>query len=177
MTLADLGLIGNCQCSALVRQDGTVVWCCMPHFDSPPIFGTLLDEHSGGRFTIGTTTGAPGIQRYVPNTNVLETRFDGPDGSFRVLDFAPRFIQHERSFRPTKLVRIVEPLAGMPRVRVLCDPILGWDRGKPRRSVGSHHISFEGYSAELRLTTDMPLSYLDNEPIALTERKHFVLAW
>lgn len=177
MTLADLGLIGNCQCSALVRQDGTIVWCCMPDFDSPPIFGTLLDEQGGGRFTIGTATGQPGTQRYLPNTNVLETRFDTPEGSFRVLDFAPRFIQHERSFRPTKLVRIVEPLTGMPRVRVLCDPILGWERGRPRRNMGSHHISFEGYSAELRLTTDMPLSYLDNEPVALTERKHFVLAW
>jgi GH15 family glucan-1,4-alpha-glucosidase len=176
MSLADLGLIGNCQCSALVRQDGTIVWCCMPHFDSPPIFGTLLDEQSGGRFTIGTATGQPGVQRYLPNTNVLETRFETADGSFRVLDFAPRFIQHERSFRPTKIVRIVEPLAGMPRIRVLCDPILGWERGKPRRSMGSHHISFD-FGTELRLTTDMPLTYLDNEPVALTERKHFVLAW
>jgi GH15 family glucan-1,4-alpha-glucosidase len=149
----------------------------MPHFDSPPIFGTLLDEQSGGRFVIGAANGQPGVQRYVSNTNVLETRFETAEGSFRVLDFVPRFLQHDRSFRPTKLVRIVEPLTGTPRVRVLCDPILGWERGRPRRSVGSHHISFEGYSAELRLTTDMPLSYLDNEPTALTERKHFVLAW
>ena len=58
------------------------------------------------------------MQRYLANTNVLETRFEAPDGAFRVLDFAPRFIQHERSFRPTKLVRIVEPLAGTPRIRV-----------------------------------------------------------
>ena len=56
------------------------------------------------------------------NTNVLETRFEAPEGAFRVLDFAPRFVQYDRSFRPTKLVRIVEPLAGTPRIRVSLRP-------------------------------------------------------
>src|SRR5687767_1458252 len=110
MTLADLGLIGNCQVSALVRRDGHIVWSCMPRFDSPPIFGALLDEKEGGRFAIMPADEQLGVQRYLPNTNVLETRFDGPDGAFRILDFAPRFILHGRSFRPTKLLRIVEPL-------------------------------------------------------------------
>ncbi len=112
MTLDDLGLIGNCQISALVRRDGAIVWSCMPRFDSPPVFGALLDEAGGGAFSIRPADGSAGVQRYLPNTNVLETRFEGPDGAFRVLDFAPRFIQHGRSFRPTKLVRIVEPLVG-----------------------------------------------------------------
>lgn len=177
MTLADLGLIGNCQLSALVRRDGTIVWSCMPRFDSPPIFGALLDEDDGGRFSIGPALPQLGVQRYLPNTNVLETRFETVDGGFRVLDFAPRFLQYERSFRPTKLVRIVEPLSGTPRIRVLCDPILGWSRARPRRELGSHHVAFHGYDSELRLTTDAPLSYLDDGPFALTERKHFVLAW
>jgi GH15 family glucan-1,4-alpha-glucosidase len=177
MTLADLGLIGNCQLSALVRRDGAIVWSCMPRFDSPPIFARLLDEKDGGSFSIRPADDQPGTQRYLPNTNVLETRFDGTDGSFRVLDFAPRFTQYERSFRPTKLLRIVEPLAGTPRIRVNCDPVLGWTRARPRRELGSHHIAFHGYDAELRLTTDASLSYLDGEPFALSERKHFVLAW
>ncbi|MDP1827518.1 MAG: glycoside hydrolase family 15 protein [Archangium sp.] len=177
MSLADLGLIGNCQLSALVRRDGAIVWSCMPRFDSPPIFGALLDEKGGGRFGIGPAIPQQGLQRYLPNTNVLETRFDAPDGAFRVLDFAPRFTQYERSFRPTKLMRIVEPLSGTPRIRVLCDPILGWDHGRPRREMGSHHLSFHGYDAEVRLTTDAPLSYLNDEPFALTERKHFVFSW
>lgn len=175
--LAELGLIGNCQHSALVDSGGAIVWSCMPRFDSPPVFGALLDAEGGGRFAISPATPQRGVQRYLPNTNVLETRFDTPDGSFRVLDFAPRFIQHDRSFRPTKLVRIVEPLSGTPRIRVVCDPILGWTRARPRRELGSHHVSFHGYSAELRLTTDAPLSYLDGEAFALTERRHFVLAW
>ena len=177
MTLADLGLIGNCQLSALVRNDGAMVWACMPRFDSEPLFGALLDEKDGGRFSIGPAVPQVGTQRYLPNTNVLETRFVTVDGAFRVLDFAPRFIQYERSFRPTKLLRIVEPLSGTPRVRVLCDPILGWSKRRPRREMGSHHLSFDGYDAEVRLTTDAPLSYLNDEPFALTERRHFVLSW
>ncbi|HMI88768.1 MAG TPA: glycoside hydrolase family 15 protein [Polyangiaceae bacterium] len=177
MTLADLGLIGNCQLSALVRNDGAIVWSCMPRFDSPPIFASLLDDTEGGRFTIGPTAPRPGVQRYLPNTNVLETRFEAEDGTFRVLDFAPRFMQYERSFRPTKLVRIVEPLSGTPRIRVLCDPVLGWTRKRPRPEPGSHHVAYHGYPTALRLTTDAPLTYLNDEPFALTGRKHFVLAW
>lgn len=177
MALADLGLIGNCQISALVRRDGAIVWCCMPRFDSEPVFAKLLDEADGGAFTIAPADRRAGIQRYLPNTNVLETRFEGADGTFRVLDFAPRFMQHERGFRPTKLLRVVEPLSGTPRVRVTCDPVLGWSRSRPRRELGSNHIAFKGYDAELRLTTNASLSYLDGEPFALTTTKHFVLAW
>jgi GH15 family glucan-1,4-alpha-glucosidase len=177
MTLADLGLIGNCQLSALVRRDGAIVWSCMPRFDSPPIFASLLDDTEGGKFTIGPTAPQSGVQRYLPNTNVLETRFETAEGTFRVLDFAPRFMQYERSFRPTKLIRIVEPLSGTPRIRVLCDPVLGWTRKRPRSELGSHHVIFHGYGTQLRLTTDAPLSYLNDEPFALTGRKHFVLAW
>lgn len=177
MRLEDLGLIGNCQLSALVRRDGAVVWSCMPRFDSAPVFAALLDAADGGSFVVGAADQQPGVQRYLPNTNVLETRFDTGDGAFRVLDFAPRFMLHERSFRPTKLIRIVEPLSGTPRVRVSCDPVLGWSRARPRREFGSHHIAYHGYDTELRLTTDAPLSYLDGGPFALTERKHFALAW
>lgn len=174
--LAELGLIGNCQLSALVDATGSIVWSCMPRFDSPPVFGALLDP-DGGQFAIGTIEGKPGSQRYLPNTNILETRFDAVDGAFRIIDFAPRFIQYERSFRPTKLIRIVEPLSGTPRLRVACDPIRGWSRTRPEREHGSHHIAFKGFDAHLRLTTDAPLSYLNGEPWALTERKHFVLSW
>jgi GH15 family glucan-1,4-alpha-glucosidase len=177
MPLASLGLIGNCQVAALVRADGAIAWSCLPRFDSPPVFGALLDDAAGGAFAIGPPGGGAGVQRYLPNTNVLETRFESKEGSFRVLDFAPRYLQYSRTFRPTKLVRIVEPLSGTPRIRVSCRPVLGWSRAPAPRELGSHHVSFRGYEAELRLTTDAPLSYLEGEAFALTERRHFVLAW
>ncbi len=175
--LAELGLIGNCQIAAHVRRNGAIVWSCMPRFDSPPVFGALLDDADGGRFSISPAVGCEGTQRYLPNTNVLETLFSSADGSFRVLDFAPRFMLHERSFRPAKIIRIVEPVSGSPRIRVVCDPVLGWSRERPRRELGSHHISYHGFDASVRLTTDAPLAYLNGEPFALTERKHFVFSW
>ncbi len=177
MQLEDLGLIGNCQIAAHVHRDGGIVWSCMPRFDSPPLFARLLDEAGGGEFRVAPADGSAGKQRYLDNTNVLETRFESADGSFRVLDFAPRFVQNERSFRPTQLVRIVEPLSGTPRIRIHCDPRLGWSRQKPERQLGSHHIRYEGYDSPLRLTTDLSLSYLNDTPFALTEKKYLVLAW
>jgi hypothetical protein len=92
------------------------------------VFAALLDEADGGAFVIGPADDSLGTQRYLDNTNVLETRFTTPEGSFRVIDFAPRFMQHERSFRPTKIVRIVEPLDGTPLVKVRCDPRLGFSK-------------------------------------------------
>jgi GH15 family glucan-1,4-alpha-glucosidase len=177
MALTDLGIIGNCQCSALVGRDGAISWACLPRFDSPPVFARLLDDEHGGAFSIRPADGQLGTQRYLPNTNVLETVFEGPEGSFRVLDLVPRYIQNERSFRPTKLVRIVEPIAGTPRIRVACNPILGWSKNVPRREYGSHHVTYLGFESELRLTTDAPLSYLDGNAFALTQKKHFVLSW
>ncbi|MFN0064294.1 MAG: glycoside hydrolase family 15 protein [Myxococcaceae bacterium] len=177
MSLSQLGLIGNCQLSALVRNDGAIVWSCMPRFDSPPVFGQLLDDMHGGSFSVRPASSVAGVQRYLRNTNVLETTFQDSDGSFRVLDFAPRFIQHDRTFRPPKLVRIVEPLSGTPRIRISCQPVLGWSRETPKSEQGSHHVTYQGFDAELRLTTDAPLAYLSSEPFALTRTLHLVLSW
>lgn len=177
MRLEDLGLIGNCQYSALIENTGEIVWCCLPRFDSDPVFSSLLDEHNGGRFIVGPADSSCGEQRYLENTNVLETTFHTADGSFRVLDFAPRFLQHERIFRPTQLLRIVEPLDGAPRIRVLCEPRLGWSKATPRTLQGSNHIQYDGFASPLRLTTDIPLSYLAGQPFALTGRQHLALTW
>jgi GH15 family glucan-1,4-alpha-glucosidase len=176
MRLEDLGLIGNCQVSALVERSGSIVWCCLPRFDSEPVFGRLLDA-DGGEFAIGPAAGGTGRQRYAPNTNILETEFDAPDGRFRVTDFAPRFMQNERMFRPTQIVRVVEPLDGTPAIRVRCEPRLGWSKQAPAHVAGSNHVRYEGFAAPLRLTTDLPLSYLAGQPFVLTRPHRFVLAW
>lgn len=177
MQLEDLALIGNCQYAALISRTGEVVWCCLPRFDAEPVFGSLLDSEKGGHFQISPADGALGTQRYISNTNVLETTFESAEGSFRVLDFAPRFLQYDRSFRPTQLFRIVEPLSGTPRIRVSCQPILGWSQAAPSVQSGSNHLSYSGFASELRLTTDIPLSYIGSRPFALTERKHLALSW
>jgi len=176
MRLEDLGLIGNCQCSALVERTGSIVWCCLPRFDSEPVFGRLLDP-DGGEFSIAPSGGERGVQRYLDNTNILETVFDTPTGRFRILDFTPRFLQNERMFRPTQLFRIIEPLSGTPSIRVRCEPRLGWSKKVPERLQGSNHVRYEGFAAPLRLTTDFPLSYLEGQPFVLTGRRYLALAW
>jgi GH15 family glucan-1,4-alpha-glucosidase len=177
MRLEALGVIGNCQFSALVQNSGEIVWCCFPRFDSEPVFSTLLDSHDGGCYRIGAANGETGTQRYLPNTNILETTFTTSSGSFRVIDFAPRFLQFGRAFRPTQLFRIVEPIEGTPRIVVVCEPKLGWSKGRPVAVSGSHHVRYEGFATQLRLTTDIPLSYLGGQPFTLTGRQHLVLSW
>ncbi len=176
MRLEDLGLIGNCQFSALISRAGDVVWCCLPRFDSEPVFATLLDD-SAGRFLVAPASGGLGTQRYLPNTNVLETTFATPEGRFRLIDFAPRFGQYGRRFHPTQLIRIIEPIDGLPRITVKCEPRVGWSRAEPFRVMGSNHVRFEGFASPLRLWTDIPLSYTDGVPFALTERRHLILSW
>lgn len=176
MRLEELGFIGNCQAGALVHSSGDVVWCCLPRVDSEPVLGSLLDPDGGG-FKVCAADGGVGRQRYLDNTNVLETVWETPDGTFRVVDFFPRFEQHARLFRPTQLFRIIEPISGTPRISVTVDPILGWSKQRPRRIQGSHHLEFEGTEAPLRLTTDLPLAWLEGRPFALTQRKVLALTW
>jgi GH15 family glucan-1,4-alpha-glucosidase len=177
MRLERLALIGNCQYSALVEDSGTVVWCCLPRFDSDPMFSTLLDEEAGGRFVVGAEDGKSGTMAYEDNTNILVTTFRSATGAFRVTDFAPRFLQYDRVFHPTQLYRIIEPIEGTPRVRVLCEPRLGFSKAQPARLSGSNHVRYEGFASQVRLTTDVPLSYLDGRAFTLTEKRHLVLTF
>ena len=177
MLLEHLGVIGNCQFSALIERTGEVVWCCLPRFDSEPVFSTLLDTREGGKFVVGPADGEPGEQSYMDNTNILKTTFETRSGKFQVTDFAPRFEQYDRIFRPTQLIRIVEPIDGTPRIRVECEPRLGWPKALPVCLNGSNHVRFEGFESQLRLTTDIPLSYLNGQPFTLTGKRHLVLTW
>jgi GH15 family glucan-1,4-alpha-glucosidase len=177
MRLERLALIGNCQYSVLVEDSGNVVWGCLPRFDSDPMFSTLLDEQDGGRFLVGAEDGKPGTMAYEDNTNILVTTFRSGTGAFRVIDFAPRFLQYDRIFHPTQLYRIVEPIAGTPRVRVVCEPRLGFSKAKPAQLTGSNHVRYEGFPSQVRLTTDVPLSYLDGRAFALTEKRHLVFTY
>jgi GH15 family glucan-1,4-alpha-glucosidase len=176
MPLEDLGVVGNCQFAALISRQGAVEWLCLPRFDSEPVFGRLLDP-DGGHLQVSAARGPAGNQHYLENTNVLVTTFSAADGRFRVIDFAPRFPQFARMFRPTQLFRIIEPLEGTPLVRVTCRPVLGWSKAAPERLYGSNHVRYAGFESQLRLTTDVPLSFLDGEPFALTGRRVLALTW
>ncbi|MFG0318087.1 MAG: trehalase-like domain-containing protein, partial [Planctomycetota bacterium JB042] len=104
-----LAIIGNCSYSALL-EDGAVRWLCWPRMDSSFVFGSLLDEDRGGEFRVVPNGPHEVVQDYLENTNVLRTVFRAEDGVFEVVDFAPRFSQHERYYKPSMLMRLLRPL-------------------------------------------------------------------
>ena len=177
----NLGLIGNCQYSALISPYAEVKWLCWPRFDSSCVFGNLVDndQHQQcGQFSIQTPQPSRTEQAYVQNTNILRTTFRSETGSFEVIDFAPRFIQFDRMFKPTQMVRILRPLEGQPQVQINCQPSYDYGKTQANASLGSNHIHYSGLSEALRLSTDIPLNYVQEQrPFVLSGTKHLVLSW
>lgn len=175
----DMGLVGNCAYLALIRQDTSLQWLCWPRFDSGFVFGGLLDQAKGGAFSLQPAAGKFSThQYYLDNTNVLCTEVECAGGRYRVTDFAPRFQQYERYYKPLMLIRKLEPLAGTPRVRAVCRPVGNYGQTQLTARRSSNHIAFLGLAEEIRLTTNVPLSYvLDEEDFALTETKYLVLTY
>jgi hypothetical protein len=84
--IADHDLIGDLQTAALVTTDGSIDWFCVPHFDSPSVFGALLDDERGGHFRIHqASVGSTSKQMYFPDTAVLVTRFLTEEGLGQVI--------------------------------------------------------------------------------------------
>lgn len=160
----DLGLIGNCTFNALVDARGTVVWCCMPRPDGDPVFHSLLGKASdgpSGRFAIEIDDFAEARQRYIPNTAVLETTLvDHAGNTAQIVDFAPRFSDRGRVFHPLQLVRRVRPVSGRPTIRVVVDPSFNYGARRPDVTRGSHHVRYFHAGQAVRLTTDMPVTYV-----------------
>ncbi|MCC2678242.1 MAG: glycoside hydrolase family 15 protein [Pseudobdellovibrio sp.] len=173
------GIIGNCNFIALVDTQASIKWMCWPKFDSSFIFGSLLDE-KGGVFSIAPPdlANAKSSQRYLENTNVLVTRFHTDEGSFEVIDFAPRFRLHERFHKPLMLFRKIKILSGNPKVKIICNPTGDYGRIQPTVQTGSNHIRYESLEAAVRLTTNAPLTYVSQQrAFTLTEDLYFVLSW
>ncbi len=173
------GLIGNCAYQALINDRANVVWLCWPRFDSSFVFGSLLDENKGGDFAIlPEGDDYETEQHYVPNTNILRTYFHSKSGSFEVVDFAPRFRQYERSFKPTQLMRRVRRISGDPRLRVRVRPTTEYGMVAPDSYVASNHIKWNIPGALLRLTTNVPLTYVvESRPFLLERDAYFALTW
>src|SRR5690606_24504036 len=102
------GIIGNCSYIAHVHQNTDISWLCWPQFDSSFVFGSLLDTEKGGEFSILPSHKYVSNQFYLENTNILCTEITTKQGRYRVTDFAPRFQQFERFFKPLMLVRKIE---------------------------------------------------------------------
>ncbi|MFN8416353.1 MAG: glycoside hydrolase family 15 protein [Cytophagaceae bacterium] len=173
-----MGVIGNCSFIAYIHQNTNMEWLCFPRFDFDYLFGSLLDSKTGGQFQIiSTDPNAKYVQSYIPNTNILETVCTSVSGKFKVTDFAPRFSQNNRTFRPLMLMRKIEVLEGKPRIQVICQPG-GVHADEIETTYGSNHIRFLNYSHQVRLTTDIPLTYIiEKREFNLTDTKYLVLTY
>lgn len=121
----DLGVIGNCNFGALVDRQARVVWSCLPAFDSDPAFCTLLSPKTeGGDFAVELEDFVSSEQHYLPNTAVLHTVLrDSKDNEVEIIDFAPRWRNNGRFYRPVSIIRQIRPLSGNPRIIVRARPL------------------------------------------------------
>jgi GH15 family glucan-1,4-alpha-glucosidase len=164
----DLGLIGNCNIGALIDDKGEIVWACLPRPDGDPVFCSLLRErrHDGdfGFAAVDLLDFTEAQQEYLDNTAILVTRlYDRHGGAVEIQDFAPRFRQYGRMFRPMMLVRRIRPLAGNPRVVLRVRPAHAYGRHQPEVTFGSHHIRYVAPELALRLTTDASVTAIARE--------------
>jgi len=161
----ELALVGNCTVGALVDRQGSIVWCCLPRFDSTPIFDALLQSAEGTPLDGAMTVQIDGLSRveqtYDPGTAIVRTRLWDEEGQgLELSDFAPRFITRDRVFRPAQLVRRIVPLSGRPRIRIQVRPHGNWGATLPRVTRGSHHLRYLLPEVSLRLNTSAPITYV-----------------
>ena len=143
----DLAVLGNGQTAALIDPTGRIVWWCYPRFDGDPVFSRLLAGNDDKGFCdVVLDNMVHFASEYERNTAVVSTTLtDAQGASVKITDFAPRFRNFGRMFRPPQLMRIIEPMAGLPRITIRVRPTC--DYGKPitDRSHGqqSHQLSLQ----------------------------------
>ncbi|WP_328470682.1 glycoside hydrolase family 15 protein [Actinoplanes sp. NBC_00393] len=142
--IADHGLIGDLQTAALVTTDGTVDWWCAPRFDSPSVFGALLDAERGGHLTTRPTTEAfTTKQLYLPDSAVLVTRFLTAGGVGEIIDFMPVTAGDTASDRHC-LVRLVRCVRGEITFAVHLAPRFDYGREPHQAHITEDGVVFEG---------------------------------
>jgi GH15 family glucan-1,4-alpha-glucosidase len=161
----DLALIGNCTIGALVDARANITWGCFPRFDGDPVFCALLkDSDDYGFFAVELADCERTEQQYLENTAILVTRlYDRHGGAIEITDFAPRFGQYGRMFRPMMLVRRIKRLSGSPRITLRLRPACDEGAARPDVTWGSNHIRYVAPAITLRLTTDASLTALLQE--------------
>ncbi len=158
LPIAEHGIIGDLHSIALVGTDGRIDWYCCPRFDSPSIFGAILDKGLGGFYRI-----QPSIeewnpkQLYLPDTNVLITRFLAPDGVAEVQDFMP--IQSGAAEHRHRLIRRALGVRGEMRFRVDVQPRFNYGRDAHETVFHENGVVFHSPDLTVAVETAVPLSF------------------
>ena len=145
--IADYGFLSDCHTGALVSSDGSIEWMCLPHFDSPSIFGAMLDRGAGSWRVGPYGLYVPAGRRYIPGTNIIETTWMTPQGWLRVVDALTIGPWHDNKHgsshtRPPTdydadhlVVRMIECIQGQVQVEIVCEPMLDYGATPARWSV------------------------------------------
>jgi len=156
--IEDYGVIGNMNTAALVGLDGSIDWFCYPRFDSPSVFGAILDCEKGGRFQIGPTRrDTAHKQFYWPDTNVLVTRFLTADGVGQVVDYMPVGLSAGDAGYQW-LIRRVQVVRGDMEFRLDCLPAFDYARGQYDLTMSDNGACFRASGLALDLATRLPLN-------------------
>jgi GH15 family glucan-1,4-alpha-glucosidase len=164
--IEDYGLVGNLRTAALVGKNGSIDWFCFPHFDSPSIFGAILDEHKGGYFRIAPTIeeGAR-KQVYWPDTNVLVTRFLSAAGVGEIIDYMP--VGWPADGPPYHgLIRRVKALRGSVRFRMECIPAFNYGRDNHSVEIVAEGARFCSSALRLGLASSVKLQSFSRNGVA-----------
>jgi GH15 family glucan-1,4-alpha-glucosidase len=171
LPIEDYGVVGDLHTVALCGVNGSIDWLCFPAFDSPSVFGALLDDAKGGRFQIAPMDESCTYkQLYLPDTNVLVTRFLSEDGVGEITDFmavdagaggggagAP--------FR-NRLLRGVKVIRGVMRFRVACQPRFDYARAPHSAHAVEGGVEFRSAAQRLLLRSSVPLRVEGGDALA-----------
>lgn len=166
-SIGDYGIIGDLHTVALVGMDGSIDWCCLPHFDSPSVFAALLDHKQGGHFKISPIHEGSRRQMYLPETNILLTRFFQEDGVGEITDFmpvesdAPGYIPKRH-----QIIRIVSVTRGHVRFRLECAPSFNYGRDSHTVSINDTNAIFRSQNAVLGLVSPIQLEAKEGRTVA-----------
>jgi len=157
--IEDHAMIGDLHTIALIDTHARITWFCYPHFDSPSLFGLLLDTSKGGFWSISPTSAEfKTKQFYWPETNVVVTRFFSHDGIAEVVDFMPVGQARSSSGNKTAIIRILKGIRGRLKFTMQMQLALQYGSETPRVRVKDKDLHFSGSSEQFCLSSPLDLS-------------------
>jgi GH15 family glucan-1,4-alpha-glucosidase len=159
LPIEDYAIVGDLYTVALIGKNGSIDWCCLPDFDSPSVFGALLDARKGGYFRLAPAMqdGVTTKQMYFPESNILVTRFLSHDGVGEVTDFMP-VKQPGVGNSEHHLIRAVHMVRGTLGFAVHCRPAFNYGRDAHELRLDGHGAVFRSPALTLTLSSSVPLN-------------------